>query len=157
MRTRRGASVSDVGLATCRYVFKRLAHACQSVNLHCVLLRSRRSNQIVIRSSDPSRDSREPLAISDRALQAARSGSFAAGTARAVLRARRCSSVLQAGPGLGSGIEDRTQRCRGYGHRDRESAAHAQYLYLLLVFTGFRWCLSPNVNTHYPLRSAWSC
>ena len=104
-----------------------------------------------IRSSSPIRDSQEPLAtLLPARPKAARSGSFAVGTARAVLRARRCSSVLQAGPGLGSGIEDRTQRCRGYGHRDRESAVHAQYLYLLLVFTGFCWCLSPYVNTPYP-------
>ena len=100
-----------------------------------------------IRSSSPIRDSQEPLATPLPARpKAARSGSFAVGTARAVLRARRCSSVLQAGPGLGSGVEDRTQRCRGYGHRDQESAVHAQYLYLLLVLTGFIQFLPPHLS-----------
>ena len=79
MRTRRGASVSDVGLATGRYVFKRLAHACQSVNLH--VFSPQPSIRETLFSSDPLKQSNQGLArapshTSARAPQGSAIGQF---------------------------------------------------------------------------------
>ena len=83
MRTRRGASVSDVGLATCRYVFKRLAHACQSVNLHV----------FCSAAVDPETQIRDPLKQSNQGLARAPSHTSARapqGSAIGQFRGRHC-------------------------------------------------------------------
>jgi len=130
MRTRRGAFVSDVG---CFIVAQSVAPGArmQSVNMH-VFLRSRRSQEILrdhsqvsnegsIKGSpgpfSPARPRLRDRAVSRPALLGQRTA--LAGAASAAGR-----------PGPRERIADRTQRCRGYVHRDQQSAVRAQYLFL---------------------------